>query len=168
MLEVDGGVRVRAVHHFGALPAPHAAPRLGQPLHPQRRRWPAAVRAFDGNDGRGPTTSGSSGKGGLDPSLEMAVPAEQRPVNELSALRKSVLYSWVRFGTWHTSYLACAVLLSATCSSALRCHMDNSCCMSWVAALANFHTLSMHACRPRCRCQTSCGDSASRGRPSSQ
>jgi len=99
MHAVDGGVRVRPTHHNHGIPAQHAAPRLGQPVQPQRRRWSAAVRAFDGNDGRGPATSGSSGgKGGLDPSLEMAVPAEQRPVNELSALRKSVLYSWVRAG----------------------------------------------------------------------
>ncbi len=96
MHAVDCSVRVRAMHQTGGLPAQHAAPRLGQPVQPQRRRWPSAVRAFDGNDGRGQATSGGSGKGGLDPSLEMAVPAEQRPVNELSALRNSVLYSWVR------------------------------------------------------------------------
>ena len=35
--------------------------------------------------------------GGLDPRLEIAVPAEQRPVNELAQIRKAVLYSWVRF-----------------------------------------------------------------------
>ena len=35
--------------------------------------------------------------GGLDPQLEVAVPKEQRPVNELSQLRNSVLYSWARF-----------------------------------------------------------------------
>ena len=96
MHAVDGGARVRPTHHVGGLPPQHVAPRPRQPMQPQRRRWSAAVQAFDGNDGRGSATSGSSGKGGLDPSLEMAVPPEQRPVNELSALRKSVLYSWVR------------------------------------------------------------------------
>lgn len=33
--------------------------------------------------------------GGLDPALELAVPADQRPVNELAALREAPLYSWV-------------------------------------------------------------------------
>ena len=95
---VDGGPsRARVAHHAGSLPAPHVGPRCWHPLQLRRRQWSAAVRAFGSNDGRGPTTSGSSGgKGGLDPSLEMAVPPEQRPVNELSALRQSVLYSWVR------------------------------------------------------------------------
>jgi hypothetical protein len=33
--------------------------------------------------------------GGLDPTLEVAVPKEQRPVNELKQLKEGQLYSWV-------------------------------------------------------------------------
>ena len=39
-----------------------------------------------------------SNRGGLDPRLEIAVPADQRPVNELSQLKEDPLYSWVRGG----------------------------------------------------------------------
>lgn len=35
-----------------------------------------------------------SSQGGLDPKLEVAVPANQRPVNELAQLRDGQLYSW--------------------------------------------------------------------------
>lgn len=38
----------------------------------------------------------SAANGGLDPALERAVPPDQRPVNELKALRQTTLYSWVR------------------------------------------------------------------------
>ena len=34
-------------------------------------------------------------EGGLDPSLEVAIPPDQRPVNELASLRGAPLYSWV-------------------------------------------------------------------------
>ena len=50
-----------------------------------------------------PSTSGrgqgkaSSGLG-LNPDLEQPVPSEQRPVNELAALRETWLYSWVGYG----------------------------------------------------------------------
>ena len=40
-------------------------------------------------------TSASSGLG-LNPDLEQPVPTDQRPVNELAALRETWLYSWVR------------------------------------------------------------------------
>eukprot|EP00884_Botryococcus_braunii_P007181 jgi/Botrbrau1/16464/Bobra.0142s0059.1 len=43
------------------------------------------LRALQENNGR---------QGGLDPNLEMAVPKEQRPVNELEQLRSGQLYSW--------------------------------------------------------------------------
>lgn len=43
--------------------------------------------------GRGQGTA-SSGLG-LNPDLEQPVPTEQRPVNELAALRETWLYSWV-------------------------------------------------------------------------
>ncbi|CAK8539659.1 unnamed protein product [Lathyrus sativus] len=42
-------------------------------------------------------TSGSSG-GSWDPGLEIAVPFEQRPVNEYSSLKDGVLYSWGELG----------------------------------------------------------------------
>lgn len=32
---------------------------------------------------------------GLDPTLELAVPSDQRPVNELKQLKNGQLYSWV-------------------------------------------------------------------------
>ncbi len=41
-------------------------------------------------------SSASSGLG-LNPDLEQPVPTEQRPVNELAALRETWLYSWVRW-----------------------------------------------------------------------
>lgn len=33
---------------------------------------------------------------GLDPTLELAVPSDQRPVNELKELKNAQLYKWVR------------------------------------------------------------------------
>lgn len=51
--------------------------------------------------GRGQGTA-SSGLG-LNPDLEQPVPTEQRPVNELAALRETWLYSWARLET--PSYL---------------------------------------------------------------
>lgn len=64
------------------------------------------VRAFNGSDSSGKAVGGSGGggyRGGLDPALEMAVPSEQRPVNELSALRQASLYSWVSHGAKATT-----------------------------------------------------------------
>lgn len=43
-----------------------------------------------GGEGREP----SAYEGGLDPTLEMAVPYDQRPVNELTHLRESPMYTW--------------------------------------------------------------------------
>lgn len=66
-----------------------------QPSLQCRRRWAIVVRAA--SEG-GPARRGDSqqlGKGGLDPALERAVPRDQRPVNELKALRQTALYSWV-------------------------------------------------------------------------
>lgn len=48
-------------------------------------------------------SSASSGLG-LNPDLEQPVPTEQRPVNELAALRETWLYSWARLET--PSYLS--------------------------------------------------------------
>ena len=49
--------------------------------------------------GRG-QASASSGLG-LNPDLEQPVPSEQRPVNELAALRETWLYSWVSSDLMH-------------------------------------------------------------------
>ena len=54
--------------------------------------------------GRGHRTA-SSGLG-LNPDLEQPVPSEQRPVNELAALRETWLYSWVGCGLLHACKLA--------------------------------------------------------------
>ena len=55
--------------------------------------------AASGNndDDRASLSSSSSSPfgGGLDPSLELAVPKDQRPSNELASLRTAPLYSWV-------------------------------------------------------------------------
>lgn len=62
-----------------------------------------------------PSTSGR-GQGtasglGLNPDLEQPVPSDQRPVNELAALRETWLYSWVGCGLLHACKLALCVLL---------------------------------------------------------
>ena len=69
------------------LPFKHRwGPALRQPLPWRRHRRRQGAQAEQG-DGRG---------GGLDSSREVAVPWEQRPVNELAQLRESWLFSWVR------------------------------------------------------------------------
>lgn len=73
-------------------------------LHPSRcpgarHRWQTLPRAqaSDSSDGSRSRRKADTGIGdGLDPALERAVPAEQRPVNELKQLRQASLYSWVR------------------------------------------------------------------------
>lgn len=61
---------------------------LGRPALPaQRARRGAACRASKDDDSMDPMP-------GLDPSLERAVPSEQRPVNELKSLKQANLYSW--------------------------------------------------------------------------
>ena len=61
-------------------------PALRQPISWRRHRRRQGAQAEPG-DRRG---------GGLDSSREVAVPWEQRPVNELAQLRESWLFSWVR------------------------------------------------------------------------
>lgn len=99
--------------HIGLCPsicgpvAPLIGHRLlnGSQLHPSscpgaRHRWQTLPRAQASDSGDGSRSSRrrtDSGAGaGLDPTLERAVPSEQRPVNELKQLRQATLYSWVR------------------------------------------------------------------------
>jgi hypothetical protein len=88
------------------LAAPLAAPPAPQPLLrraaalrplPARRRAPAPPRArgapgtADGPDASLPEDGGIAG---FDPMEEVGVPSDQRPANELKALREDWLYSW--------------------------------------------------------------------------
>ena len=59
--------------------------------------------------GRGQGTA-SSGLG-LNPDLEQPVPSEQRPVNELAALRETWLYSWVGCDLLHACKPALRVVI---------------------------------------------------------
>jgi hypothetical protein len=64
------------------------------PVPGQHRKGAFFARALQGN-GNGKAQSSDEYRGGLDPRLEMAMPADQRPVNELAALRTNFLDSWV-------------------------------------------------------------------------
>lgn len=52
------------------------------------------VKALGSNDRDG--RNGSNGVDGWDPSFEIEVPADQRPANELAALKEEALYSWAQ------------------------------------------------------------------------
>ena len=56
--------------------------------------------------------------GGLSSNLEQAVPAEQRPVNELAALREAALYSWVSIVPQHPArpVLCLQVTMQSSCA----------------------------------------------------
>uniref|UniRef100_A0A0E0KFF7 DUF1230 family protein n=1 Tax=Oryza punctata TaxID=4537 RepID=A0A0E0KFF7_ORYPU len=92
-----------AVHPAALLGRPrgHAAPRLaagtGASTTTARRRARSAVTVTMAlkEEPEG-SRSGFAGGGApsWDPGLEIQVPFEQRPVNEYSALKDSVLYSW--------------------------------------------------------------------------
>jgi len=76
-------------------------PRPGAraPRAPARRRAPDPPHAAPPSGGGPRLPPGAApAAGGLDPALEVAVPPDQRPVNELAALRTASLYSWVRAG----------------------------------------------------------------------
>jgi len=63
---------------------------------PRRLRSVAVAASGNGDDRISSSSSSSSPLGGgLDPSLELAVPKDQRPSNELASLRTAPLYSWV-------------------------------------------------------------------------
>lgn len=73
--------------------------RSGKRCEARHRQQCVRVLAALGDPGPGSNRrrADSSGSGGgLDPALERAVPADQRPVNELKQLRQTTLYSWVR------------------------------------------------------------------------
>lgn len=52
------------------------------------------VKALGSSDRDG--RNGSNGVDGWDPSFEIEVPADQRPANELAALKEEALYSWAQ------------------------------------------------------------------------
>ncbi|KAI5072768.1 hypothetical protein GOP47_0012874 [Adiantum capillus-veneris] len=52
------------------------------------------VKALGSNDRDG--RNGSNGVDGWDPAFEIEVPADQRPANELAALKEEALYSWAQ------------------------------------------------------------------------
>lgn len=64
------------------------------PTHPARRSRKASWGCAAAQNWQ-PDFEESPLTGGLSSNLEQAVPAEQRPVNELAALREAALYSWV-------------------------------------------------------------------------
>lgn len=72
------------------LPAARQAHLAAAPQLAAVHRRGVALPLAAGPGGRG--TQGSSG--GLDPSLEIEVPKDQRPVNELASLKADPLYSW--------------------------------------------------------------------------
>eukprot|EP00891_Asterochloris_glomerata_P009503 jgi/Astpho2/9503/Aster-01754 len=65
------------------------------PMHPARRSRKASWGCAAAQNWQ-PDFEESPLTGGLSSNLEQAVPAEQRPVNELAALREAALYSWAR------------------------------------------------------------------------
>lgn len=98
----DAGVRRATRTRPSAIPpAPMRRCRPGAraPRAPARRRAPDPPHAAPPSGGGPRLPPGAApAAGGLDPALEVAVPPDQRPVNELAALRTASLYSWVRAG----------------------------------------------------------------------
>lgn len=119
------GAAARTEQRFPAGRAIGVLRRLQPPLK-RGRRWSAAVPAA----GRGRSAGGrdpqSLGRGGLDPALERAVPAEQRPVNELKALRQTSLYSWV--GSQRRASSATGLMHDAQLSSKVAVLPDTTVC----------------------------------------
>lgn len=104
LLRVSGGASTSApsaiVDVVGAVGgASRRSLRRTTALSLRRRPTPTllryvAVAASGTNDDRASLSSSPFG-GGLDPSLELAVPKDQRPSNELASLKTAPLYSWV-------------------------------------------------------------------------
>ena len=85
--------------------------------------------------------------GGLSSNLEQAVPAEQRPVNELAALREAALYSWVSSVPQHPAGPALclqAAMQQSMQSVSARCRLHTAC--TWPvhepAALGELHCIT--------------------------
>nr|CAB3495531.1 unnamed protein product [Digitaria exilis]CAB3500422.1 unnamed protein product [Digitaria exilis] len=109
--------------HAGACAA--APPRHGRNPAPgvaRRRRRVAVTMAL--KDEPESSRSGFAGGGpSWDPGLEIQVPYEQRPVNEYSALKDSVLYSWAELspgsfflrlgGLWIVTFTVLAAPIAA-------------------------------------------------------
>ncbi|MCO5551264.1 hypothetical protein L7F22_004763 [Adiantum nelumboides] len=65
------------------------------------------VKALGSNDRDG--RNGSNGVDGWDPAFEIEVPSDQRPANELAALKEEALYSWAQL-SWQDFSLRLGVL----------------------------------------------------------
>ncbi|GLC44649.1 hypothetical protein PLESTB_001329500 [Pleodorina starrii] len=68
--------------------------RLGQSMAPRLVSRPPTVGRVVIARGSPEKSSTDEMKGGLDPYLEVAVPKDQRPVNQLAELKQDPLYSW--------------------------------------------------------------------------
>ncbi|KAK9810770.1 hypothetical protein WJX73_006093 [Symbiochloris irregularis] len=75
-------VQAPCLHHHSIIPQQK---RAAAPRKCSRQRLRELICA---------ASNRSRPEGGLDPSLEVAVPPDQRPVNELASLRDAPLYSW--------------------------------------------------------------------------
>ena len=79
--------------------------------------------------GRGQSSASSSL--GLNPDLERPVPSDQRPVNELAALRETWLYSWVGCEFAADTLNACMCMHKRSSCCCLS-HSRSACCrQSW-------------------------------------
>ena len=78
--------------------------------------------------------------GGLSSNLEQAVPAEQRPVNELAALREAALYSWVSNVPQHPAEPA--LCLQAAMQQLCSRDSINAECVGQVPSAHGLHTAS--------------------------
>ncbi|GIL69293.1 hypothetical protein Vretifemale_230 [Volvox reticuliferus] len=67
---------------------------MGRLMAPRRVSRPATHRRVVVTHASPEKSSTDEMKGGLDPFLEVAVPKDQRPVNQLAELKQDPLYSW--------------------------------------------------------------------------
>lgn len=139
LLRVSGGASTSApsaiVDVVGAVGgASRRSLRRTTALSLRRRPTPTllrfvAVAASGTNDDRASLSSSPFG-GGLDPSLELAVPKDQRPSNELASLKTAPLYSWVSVrrerGWKRENIVADALFLLSSLSLKLNPHQNKN------------------------------------------
>ncbi|EFJ41307.1 hypothetical protein VOLCADRAFT_98713 [Volvox carteri f. nagariensis] len=77
--------------------------RLGRSMAPWHTSRPPTLRRVVIARASPEKSSTDEMKGGLDPYLEVAVPKDQRPVNQLAELKQDPLYSWMNCGTAHSA-----------------------------------------------------------------